>query len=362
MKRILLLVLAVGWTSWAHAQMPPRSSLTVDYQDRKTGQQVVGTDTGRFQEGEPNVIIVPDGTDDSVVCRFRSEAGNCYRLGVSDGKGHVPVTVIDKPGFDMWRGEFQNREGWSICEIIENPWSEWQVHGEIPTAEGTHTYTERRYCSTGGNANACADTCAAEYEERFQTVTNEPSCIDTSWAPPQSNYYNDQTFTQTSNCGTTRTVYGSVARPSSCVDTAWWPPGTDYYTDQYFWQTSNCNNTRYVAGTTPVPQQCSNDLDMRGFNPNDYYVDQCDTFYTGCGAAQQVCGTMTRQPVDVIPRTCTMYFASGAYGYANEANAIVITSFDPNDFNNQINNFLNYLNQMNMNLHSYYTGTEVVPC
>jgi hypothetical protein len=211
MKSTAVFFTFMMFCSGAFSQMPERTSLDVSYSDRHTGETVTGTDVGRFQDGEPNVIIVPDGTDDSIVCRYRSAAGNCYRLSIDDGKGHVPVVLMDRASFDNWGDAFRSRAGWGICEVIENPWSEWAAVGAIPTDPGDQTYLETRTCSTGGNAAACADTCPTGSETRTVTVYNEPpACTDTSWAPPAAEILEGYEFEQTSNCGNTRNVVGTL--------------------------------------------------------------------------------------------------------------------------------------------------------
>ncbi len=172
------LILAVNITT---AQMPELTEKAIDMIDRHTGEAISGTDTGRFQSFEDNVMLVPGGTSDSVVCRFRSANDNCYRLSLHDGTGMgsaVPVVLIDRATFDNISEAFREREHWGICEIIEDPWTPWTVVGSVPTAPGTHNYTEERYCSTGGVAEACP--CDESRETRTQQITN----VDNRPAPP----------------------------------------------------------------------------------------------------------------------------------------------------------------------------------
>ena len=264
--RIILSMMIAGWTMIAMADMPERSPLTVNYNDREGGGLISGTDIGRFQDGEPNVIIVPDGTDDSVVCRYRSASGNCYRLSVTDGQGHVPVPLIDRETFDNWSAAFRTRENWSICEIIEEPWGPWELVGEIPTEPGWHTLTEERQCSTGEVAEACPDTCPEATQSRTTDIYNDepepPACTDTFWSPDPWGYYENQQFVQTSNCGNTQTVWGAFPAPAE------------------------------------EPEVCTPEVDLGGINPDDYYVDQCAEFSDGCGGLVEVCGTMEYEVVE----------------------------------------------------------------
>ena len=303
MMRNYLCLLLTAWMSVAVAQMPERSPLSVNYTDRESGATISGTDIGRFQEGEPNVIIVPDGTDDSVVCRFRSAAGNCYRLSINDGRGHVPVVLIDRASFDNWGVALRGREGWGICEIIENPWGPWEVVGSIPTDPGTHTYTEQRTCSTGGLAEACSNTCPEATQTRSEVVTNPDLCIDVTWGPNPNNYYVSDSFTQTSNCGNTQVVSGTTPDPVSCINTAW-SPGTDWYAKgTSFYQTSNCGDSRASVGTwEPAPSACDATT-WTGPNPATYYTDETNVHTNACGDTMSVAGTMTRpqSPTEPAP-------------------------------------------------------------
>lgn len=230
-------------------------------------------------------MIVPDGTDDSIVCRYRSPAGNCYWLSINDGKGHVPVALIDRSSFDNWKEHLEARTNWGICEIIDNPWGPWELQGSIPTEVGTHTYTEVRTCSTGGNANACPDTCIEATQERQQTITNEPPpCVESSWDPSPYSFWEGQSFVQTSNCGTTRNAVGISPLPTSnpeeptpkptptptptptpepvCDKYNWQPPlpghPSEFYEDQYIDQTNGCNDVLRTYGTKKREPVCTN--------------------------------------------------------------------------------------------------------
>ncbi|MBL4761666.1 MAG: hypothetical protein JKY93_03090 [Gammaproteobacteria bacterium] len=182
--KICLLIVGLLGSSIALAQMPQRTAKHVNFIDRKSGRVITGTDTGRFQSFENNAVIVEDGTDDTIICRFRSPSGNCYRLSVNDGGGHVPVVLIDRDTFDNAADAFRARDNWGICEIIDNPWSAWSIRGSMPTAPGTHNYTEERFCSAGGVGEACADTCPVPIEARVGTVTNPAASIPIVYVPP----------------------------------------------------------------------------------------------------------------------------------------------------------------------------------
>lgn len=292
--RLILYALLVCWTSLSVAQMPDRTSLSVNYTDRNTGATISGTDVGRFQNGEPNVVIVPDGTDDTIVCRYRSIFGNCYRLSINDGKGHVPVVLVDRSSFDNWGEALESRANWGRCEIIDDPWGPWEVVGSIPTDPGTHTYTEQRACSTANALNACPDTCLEQTQTRTAVVENPVACADTSWAPDPWGYYESSQFIQTSNCGNTRYSWGAYPDEPQCSDVSW-TPATDWYNlGTPFYQTSNCGNSRPATGSfVYVPPACDANS-WSGQDPSSYFNDETRTHTNACGTTKQVYGSMVR--------------------------------------------------------------------
>lgn len=83
-------------------------------------------------------------------------------------------------------------------------------------------------------------------EMTLQSAINggEFCCVDTSWTPATSTVCSGQSFTQTSDCGNTRTVTGT-----KCCDTSWTPATSIVCSYLTFTQTSNCGNTRVVSGT-----------------------------------------------------------------------------------------------------------------
>ena len=83
-------------------------------------------------------------------------------------------------------------------------------------------------------------------------------CTDTVWTPDPSTQNLGTTFTQTSNCGTTRSAVGTkdpVVVPPVCVDTTWTPDPSTQNLGTTFTQTSNCGATRSAVGTKPPPFQ-----------------------------------------------------------------------------------------------------------
>ena len=176
-------------------------------------------DTGRYQRnGEENVVMVPDGTDDTTICSYKSPAGNCYRFSVNDGLPGAPVVVLtNRDTFDNFLDYYEGKENMDWCEVVANPWSGWTRQGSVPTACGIQSFNEVRTCSTGSATRACSDTCPVSSETRSVQVNNGPCCTATSWSPNTNTQPLGTRFTQTSNCSTTRSATGSfvpIAKPT----------------------------------------------------------------------------------------------------------------------------------------------------
>ncbi|MBL4571574.1 MAG: hypothetical protein JKY40_10575 [Gammaproteobacteria bacterium] len=301
-----LLVVAILASSIALGQMPQRAAKNVNFTDRNTGQAIVGSDIGRFQSFEENVIIVEDGTDDSIVCRYKSVAGNCYRLSVNDGGGHVPVALIDRDTFDNAAAVFRARPNWNICEVINNPWTGWVAQGSIPSGYGVQYYNEVNYCSTGGVAEACANTCPVPSQTRLASVNNgpppPPACSDSSWSPSTSSVTNGVRFTQYSNCGNTRSRTGSAA--PVCVVSSSSPSSSSIPRGQAFTATTNCGTTFPSVGTLDPVCEPNN-----SWSPSTagYQIGTTFTQTNGCGRRQTAYGS--------APLILTYRFAA-VYAYA----------------------------------------------
>jgi hypothetical protein len=69
-------------------------------------------------------------------------------------------------------------------------------------------------------------TCDDSLDD-YAALSCEDACVDDLWMPSSSSYCNDETFVQTSNCGSTRTVYGNV----NCEDD--FTVGEDCYASYY---------------------------------------------------------------------------------------------------------------------------------
>lgn len=163
-------------------------------------------------------------------------------------------------------------------------------------------------------------------------------CCDTTWTPPTSDYCVGVEFTQTSNCGNTRTATGTTCCPdctcsyttcngdtcddgcggichgSMCCDTYWEPPTSDYCIGEEFTQTSNCGNTRQAGGTTCCPN-C-------GCAANTCEGETCGDGCGGLCAGTKVCITCTpdcTRPDDLcieasdVPTGCNNEYCTGSW-------------------------------------------------
>ena len=167
-----------------------------------------GGDTALFQDvqnpgADDRVVLVPPGTSDTVICSYRSSAGNCYRFGYDGSDGLTGAMVIllhslpsfENTGPDQFssarRSSFAN-----ACEISE-VWSSWQAVGTVPTTPGA-TYTEERFCTTGATGGLAACACSQTRETRTATVpgTPPPNCNYGNWTPAPSTQLLGVTFTQ----------------------------------------------------------------------------------------------------------------------------------------------------------------------
>jgi tetratricopeptide (TPR) repeat protein len=83
-----------------------------------------------------------------------------------------------------------------------------------------------------------------------------PPCSDSSWSPDPSTVCVGTNFTQTSNCGNTRTAIGTLP------DSSWSPDPSTVCVGTNFTQTGNCGTTRSATGTlSAVPGNCGTSFD-----------------------------------------------------------------------------------------------------
>jgi len=132
--------------------------------------------------------------------------------------------------------------------------------------------------STSGTYTYYASANGGSVTSNSVTVTvNAAACTDSTWSPDPSTQCSGVSFTQTSNCGNTRTMTGTATcyacsgttcspvssgtsgylssncnntcTTSSCTDSTWSPDPSTQCSGVSFTQTSNCGNTRQATGT-----------------------------------------------------------------------------------------------------------------
>ena len=124
-------------------------------------------------------------------------------------------------------------------------------------------------------------------------------CYDTSWSPDPSTVCSGTSFTQTSNCGNTRSATGTM-----CCDTSWSPDPATVCSGTSFTQTSNCGNTRSATGTRPDATWSP--------DPSTVYTGQTFTQTSDCGHTRSSVGTMPSVPSAInLGATQPNYCSSG---------------------------------------------------
>jgi hypothetical protein len=92
-------------------------------------------------------------------------------------------------------------------------------------------------------------TCDDSLDD-YAALSCEDACVDDLWMPSSSSYCNDETFVQTSNCGSTRTVYGNV----NCEDD--FTVGEDCYASYYeklgpeYWDPYNMDTDEWCSSAS----------------------------------------------------------------------------------------------------------------
>jgi len=138
---------------------------------------------------------------------------------------------------------------------------------------GTWIVTSPWSPSCGSVSRSTARTCVnADCSTYSETGTQTgyidcsvPSCTPTNWTPDPSGTCNTDTVTQTSNCGTYRTVSGTMdcstpPPPPPCIPNTWTPNPNTVCNGENFSQTSNCPGvTRNATGSLTCPaDDCQN--------------------------------------------------------------------------------------------------------
>ena len=108
--------------------------------------------------------VLPGGAMPLALCRYRSRAGNCFRLLQSNAPvatGAITVPMASETSFRQFASELLLLEGdLQICEVSER-WGPWREVLSIASGK-----LEERYCSPGPVSDAPACPCRALRETR----------------------------------------------------------------------------------------------------------------------------------------------------------------------------------------------------
>lgn len=113
-------------------------------------------------------LVLPGGAAPLVLCRYRSRAGNCFRLlqsGASAATGAIAVPMASEVSFRQFTSELSLLgDGMQICEVSER-WGPWR---EVRAAASglAPGKLEERYCSPGPVSDALACPCRSLRETR----------------------------------------------------------------------------------------------------------------------------------------------------------------------------------------------------
>ncbi|ABW65875.1 hypothetical protein [Desulfosudis oleivorans] len=113
----------------------------------------------------------------------------------------------------------------------------------------------------------CDDTAPVVEDE-------DEVCVDTTWTPARSTVCSGESFTQTSNCGNTRTKTGTKTCVPTCTVSSWTPATSTVCSGVSFTQTSNCDTTRTRVGTKNCTAKLSLDfsnVQYKWISPYHYY-------------------------------------------------------------------------------------------
>ena len=169
----------------------------------------------------------------------------------------------------------------------------------------------------------------------FNFKTSNSTCTPSTWTPDPALTCVGTSLTQTSNCGTTRTIQGTKncsctpngtvtcstdcssacgqqattittctdscgspatkqcpATASCCTDTVWLPEANLTCSEAILTQTSNCGKTRTVQGT----KNCCVETSWSQTNTSNTCSDRTVTQTSNCGTTREVSGTKTCYP------------------------------------------------------------------
>ena len=202
---------------------------TLNNTERKITPQ---NDEGYFQPGDDDMMIIWPSDDDNYVGRWRSPAGNRYRLWIDDPTRTTgfPVPLVRQTTFQSFLNHIKAGHGKNWCELIPT-WTAWANIGSVPTTCGSHTVAQRRTCVSG---LPCQEQCPQPpTQTQNVTITNQPcqppppTCTLSNWSPSASSVCDGTSFTQTrtvTDCSTqSRSNTGTLSCGTTCTPTAWAP-------------------------------------------------------------------------------------------------------------------------------------------
>ncbi len=109
-------------------------------------------------------LVLRGGAPPLALCRYRSRAGNCFRLSQSNtsvASGAITAPMASEASFRQFASELLLvGDSLQICEVSER-WSPWRE--VLSTASGK---LEERYCSPGPVSDAPACPCLSLRETR----------------------------------------------------------------------------------------------------------------------------------------------------------------------------------------------------
>lgn len=134
------------------------------------------------------------------------------------------------------------------------------------------------------------------------------TCTVSSWSPATSTVCSGTSFTQTNNCGGSRSATGT--KSCTCTPTSWSPDPSTVCSGTAFTQTSNCSTTRSATGTkgctctpttncapnTCVGSTCWNGCAwVSGTKPATYSGHRCDYSNSVDCSSSANCGQINNQ-------------------------------------------------------------------
>ncbi|NQZ84353.1 MAG: hypothetical protein HRU03_01425 [Nanoarchaeales archaeon] len=184
-----------------------------------------------------------------------------------------------------------------------------------------HLGTDRLYkdssvpygSSCSSQIRSCFDGTLSGSNSYTDTSCSVQACIDSSWGPSQSSVCSGESFTQTSNCGTTRTVSGTSTRgvcaPSPSADNCAY--GVGHGNSQIFYISTSVpfNSVCYaqmrtcddgdLSGSYTATSCSVQSCNSNSWSPSQVNTCSTDTFTqtNECGDTRTISGTKSCVPV-----------------------------------------------------------------